>query len=232
MVRKRVPTSEKILNAAEELFAESHYDAVSIRDITGKAGVRLGLAHYHFGSKENLFNAVIGRRINLLSGCRQGLLQHFIEENNNAPLPLEKIVSAFISPYLYLSVTGGQGWRSYSRLVAGLLGYNLKALQEMFDPGALPFLRELRRSMPDANEASIQWGYDFMVGLMCNTFAEVDRIKGLSNGLCSTEQIEDACRPLVSFIAAGLSALMKNQHYDFSSTLAALEQLQIKPQTP
>lgn len=227
MGNKRMSTSEKILDAAEELFAKHHYDAVSIRQITGVANVKLGLAHYHFGSKENLFNAVIRRRIDLLTECRKDLLLGFLEKNDGKPLPLEKIVIAFVTPYLYFSLTGGSGWRNYARLVAGLLGYNLKVLQELFDPGAHIFLREMRRSMPYADEAGIQWGFDFMVGLMCNTFAEVDRIRGLSGGICSTEQIENACRHMASFIVSGLSSLAENKLYDFTATLDALKELKV-----
>ncbi len=227
MSKKRIPTSEKILDAAETLFAQSGYDAVSIRQITGAAGVRLGLAHYHFDSKEALFNAVIRRRIDLLTTYRRDLLKRFLEEQDGKPLPLHRLVAAFVTPYLYWSMSGGPGWRSYARLVAGLLGYNLEALQNMFDPGAHVFLDEMRRSMPNANEASIQWGYDFMVGLMCNTFAEVDRIRGLSEGACSTEQIDVACSYMVNFIASGLSTLADNDRYDFAGPLSILQSFEV-----
>lgn len=221
----QISTSDKILNAAEELFAKSHYDAVSIRQITQAAGVKLGLAHYHFQSKEELFNSVIKRRINLLSEYRLKLLEHFLDENEGRPLPIQQLVAAFITPYLFWSATGGPGWRNYARLVAGLLGYNLAVLKDLFDPTAQVFLAELRRSMPRAEEAGIQWGFDFMVGLMCNTFAEVDRIHGLSGGLCSTEQIEESCRYMVTFVAAGLGALSDNERYDFTVPLDILTSL-------
>ena|GEM_PF-288177 len=218
-------TSDKILNAAEELFARSHYDAVSIRQITQAAGVKLGLAHYHFQSKEELFNSVIRRRIDLLSEYRVKLLERFLELNEGKPLPIEQLVAAFITPYLFWSLTGGPGWRNYARLVAGLLGYNLAALKDLFDPTAQVFISELRRSMPKANEAGIQWGFDFMVGIMCNTFAEVDRIRELSGGLCSTEQIEESCRYMVTFVAAGLGRLSENERYDFTIPLDILASL-------
>ncbi len=222
--RMQLSTPEKILNAAEELFSQSGYDAVSIRQITQAANVRLALAHYHFGSKEALFNAVIQRRIGLLSKCRVELLQHYLDMSEGGPLPLEQLVQAFVAPYLYWHLHGGPGWRSYSRLVAGLLGYNLAVLKEQFDPTAQMFLRELRRSMPDASEAAVQWGFDFMVGLMCNTFAEVDRIKGLSGGHCSVENKEDACQRLVTFIVAGLSGFIENRQNTLKSTLVLLNE--------
>ena len=222
--RMQLSTPEKILNAAEELFSQSGYDAVSIRQITQAADVRLALAHYHFGSKEALFNAVIQRRIGLLSKCRVELLQHYLELSDSEPIPLEQLVLAFVAPYLYWHQNGGPGWRSYSRLVAGLLGYNLPVLRDQFDPTARMFLVELRRSMPNASEAAVQWGFDFMVGLMCNTFAEVDRIKGLSDGLCTDEDKEDACQRLVTFIVAGLNGFIEKKQFKIQDTLSLLSE--------
>lgn len=221
----QISTSEKILNAAEQLFAQSSYDSVSIRQITQTAGVKLALAHYHFGTKEALFEAVIKRRIGLLSDSRLQLLEYFRNQANGAPLSIEQIVHSFIMPYLFWHLNGGPGWRSYSRIVSSLLGYNLGLLKDQFDATARLFQAEMRRSIPEANEASIQWGFDFMVGVMCNTFSEVDRIGGLSDMHCSIENKEQACEYLLSFIVAGLKSLAENNKEDLSGSLAILKAL-------
>lgn len=221
----QISTSEKILNAAEELFAQSSYDAVSIRHITQKAGVKLALAHYHFGAKKELFDAVVKRRIGLLSQSRIQLLNHFLEENDNNPLCLEKIAHAFVLPYLYWHLNGGEGWRNYARIVSTLLGYNLALLQEQFDSGAHVFLKELRRAMPSAQEENVQWGFDFMVGVMCNTFSEVDRVGGLSHNLCSIEDKEQACSYLIPFISAGLEKLAIASKVNLKDSLGLLRNI-------
>lgn len=226
----QISTSEKILNAAEELFAQSSYDAVSIRRITQKADVKLALAHYHFGTKEALFDAIIKRRIGQLSQSRLHLLDYFRQQLGDTPLPLEKIVHAFVVPYLFWHLNGGEGWRNYARIVPTLLGYNLTLLQKQFDEGAYVFQQEMRRSMPRADEASIQWGFDFMVGVMCNTFSEVDRIGGLSGGLCSTENKEEACEYLLAFIVAGLEKLADNTQQNLKESLNTLKVIIMSPQ--
>src|SRR5262245_35542025 len=43
-------TQERILRAAERLFAERGIDAVSTREIIEAAGVNSGSIHYHFGT--------------------------------------------------------------------------------------------------------------------------------------------------------------------------------------
>ena len=52
-------TQQAILNAARQAFAERGYDGASIRQIAGSAGVDPGLVHHYFGSKQELFLAVL-----------------------------------------------------------------------------------------------------------------------------------------------------------------------------
>jgi len=57
--RNGLKAQEKILRAADKLFGESGYDAVSTREIAELAGVNKALIHYHFKSKEDLLAAVL-----------------------------------------------------------------------------------------------------------------------------------------------------------------------------
>jgi AcrR family transcriptional regulator len=59
--RGRDATTAAILDAAEELFLERGYEAVTVRDIAEQAGVSHALVHQYAGSKEDLFRAVLSR---------------------------------------------------------------------------------------------------------------------------------------------------------------------------
>ena len=50
-----------ILDAAERLFAERGYDATSLHDVGAAAGVSRGTPGYFFGSKPDLYQAVLER---------------------------------------------------------------------------------------------------------------------------------------------------------------------------
>jgi TetR/AcrR family transcriptional regulator len=50
-----------ILDAAEHLFAERGYDATSLNDVGAAAGVSRGTPGYFFGSKAELYQAVLDR---------------------------------------------------------------------------------------------------------------------------------------------------------------------------
>ncbi|MFO0264418.1 MAG: TetR/AcrR family transcriptional regulator, partial [Planctomycetota bacterium] len=48
-------TREKILMTAGPMFAQSGYQAVTVRDICDQAGVNLASVNYYFGDKEHLY---------------------------------------------------------------------------------------------------------------------------------------------------------------------------------
>jgi AcrR family transcriptional regulator len=56
------PGKDRILDAAERLFARHGFYGVSVRDITKAAEVDVALVSYHFGGKRELFASVFQRR--------------------------------------------------------------------------------------------------------------------------------------------------------------------------
>ncbi len=56
---EQADTKERILDAAEYLFARNGYRGTSLREITGRAEVNLAAVNYHFGSKKTLVEEVI-----------------------------------------------------------------------------------------------------------------------------------------------------------------------------
>ncbi len=72
-------TRRRLLAAAESLFVEYGYEAMSLRQITAKAHANLAAVNYHFGSKEALMHELLSQRLdrlnlerlNLLSSCEK-----------------------------------------------------------------------------------------------------------------------------------------------------------------
>ena len=59
--KSRDATTAAMLDAAEHLFAERGFTAVSVRDIARRAGVSHALVHRYLGSKEEVYRAVLER---------------------------------------------------------------------------------------------------------------------------------------------------------------------------
>jgi TetR/AcrR family transcriptional regulator, regulator of cefoperazone and chloramphenicol sensitivity len=59
MTRPSEVTRDRIIKAAERLFAEHGYDGTSVRAIVAKARVNQAAINYHFGGKDGLYREVL-----------------------------------------------------------------------------------------------------------------------------------------------------------------------------
>src|SRR5712692_9649114 len=98
-------TKDRILDVAERLFARDGIEATSLRTITAEAGVNLAAVNYHFQSKDALIQAVIARRMGPVNERRLALFDACEAEAGNGPLPIEKVVDAFIRPVVEIYQT-------------------------------------------------------------------------------------------------------------------------------
>ncbi len=96
--RKGEITAERILNAAEALFAERGYEGTTLRDVAAAVGIRNPSLYNHFDNKESLYAAVLKRGIRpvldlltvevsrpaggVSSAVMQGVMQLLIEHPN------------------------------------------------------------------------------------------------------------------------------------------------------
>lgn len=93
-------TIERILDAAERLFARQGVGATSLRAITADAGVNTAAIHYHFGSKEALVEAVLVRRIAPLNQERLKQIERLEAAAGEGPVPPRALLAAFLTPVL------------------------------------------------------------------------------------------------------------------------------------
>ena len=66
VVKEAEERREEILDAAEKLFAAKGFDNTSTGDILDAVGIARGTLYYHFKSKEEILDSVIGRITNRL----------------------------------------------------------------------------------------------------------------------------------------------------------------------
>src|SRR5438309_57073 len=90
---------QNILLAAEKLFAQHGYHAVSIRHIADEAGVPLALVGYYFGAKQALYHAIFEHWSGMINERLAALSQAMIDDGGDR---LTRIVEAFISPVIRL----------------------------------------------------------------------------------------------------------------------------------
>lgn len=204
-------TKTAVLDAAEGLFAESGYDGVSMRDIALAADTRLGLLTYHFGTKENLFEAVIGRRADLLNDQRRRSLAATLATSRRPRI--ETLVDAFLRPHLQLILEGGAGWRSYARLIAqsGQSARWGELIARHFGDVAREFIDLIIAADPTLTRELSVRGYVYMVSVMVGVFASNGILDTLSDGAHASEDLEAAYASMVAFVAGGFHALARER---------------------
>ncbi len=203
-------TRDRILDAAEHLFAARGFHGCSIRDITGEAQVDVALANYHFGSKQGLLEAVIARRAQDLNADRLARLDAVLAASRGKKPSLEAIIDAFTHPLLDRSARGGPGWKSYFALIAEVNNspeFGGVLMTRHFDQVVQRFIDAIRFALPGSAERDIYWAYHFLSGALTLTFAETGRIDKLSGGACKSSDLGSVHERLVPYCAAGFRAL-------------------------
>jgi len=91
-------THERILDAAQKLFAEKGLDATSVRDITAEAECNVAAVNYHFGGKENLYLESFKAMLAPLRDQRLAMIGELMERE---PAPtLEEFLVTFAEGFL------------------------------------------------------------------------------------------------------------------------------------
>lgn len=207
------PTRERILDAAEELFAHHGFEGVSIRQIMTKAEADVSLAYYHFDSKRDLFDQVMLRRVEYLNEIRLKALAEVEERHPDDEPTVEEIIGAFTRPLLVLLAEDHDEWSHYYQLIAQINNSPDRGgelMSRYFDPLVSRFIDALKRALPESDPVDLYWSYHFLSGALTLTFAETGRIDNLSGGICKSTDVASVIDRMPEFLAAGFRALCKH----------------------
>lgn len=201
---KAVRSRERILDAAEQVFADRGFDGARIRDIAAVAQAPVGLVHHHGGGKLDLFTQTVMRRATELSELRLTRLQNL---KATGPVDLDGLLQCFLDPVLDKAESGGPQWRAYARLVAHVSSdarwRDIAA--HCFDPTANRFITEIHALCPSASRQTIASGFVFTVSALLALVTSRWRIDTLG----SNDQIPNHRADLIAFCRAGLAASVR-----------------------
>ena len=89
-------TWERILDAAETLFARQGYSGTTTRQIAAEAGISIQTLQYHCGGKKNLYKTVLERAVIPVTDLINRYVQKMFEQNLGDVRVLEESVSRII----------------------------------------------------------------------------------------------------------------------------------------
>jgi AcrR family transcriptional regulator len=203
-VNSSASTKERILTAAEALFAQRGFEGASLRQLTAAAGVNLAAVNYHFGSKDNLVEEVFKRRLDQLNARRLTALKQVAGQ---ADASLEDVLAAFIRPALDLSHDGGGGlfMRVLARAFAEHDDSLRKFLSDNYGHVMRQFTTEFARLLPHLSKEELYWRIDLVTGALTHAMSGFGIIQRKSD-VSETVHREQTAAHLIRFAAAGLSA--------------------------
>lgn len=207
--RVREASIERILDAAEQLFAEFGYHGVTLKDVAKKVGVSSTLIHYHFSGKESLFEAVWARRAPISARNRLEAMRRYAEEVGDA-VTVEGALHAWIDADLDVQIEDQEHWVAFGKISAqanSAAGWGAEKMTKYFNPVVLALIDLLKKAMPGCDEQTIFWGYHFVSGAMTHNMARTGRLDELTHGLCSSDDFVSIKRHMAKFMAAGFHAI-------------------------
>ena len=204
-------TKTRILDAAEQLFMEHGFEATSLRSLTSAACVNLAAVNYHFGSKEELFQAVLTRRLDPMNQERIELLERIERDAAGKPMSVEKILFAMLIPALRLARDEERGGKHFLRLVgrayADPAPFIRQFLSEQYGEMIGRYKEAFHKSLPHLSRQELTWRLHFVMGALSYTIAGTDLLK-LFQQVAPGERDNDELllQRLAPFLVAGLKA--------------------------
>jgi len=192
--RPEIDGRELILEAALRLFAEQGFEGVSIRAVNREAGLGPAAAHYHFGTKEALLDAVLHRYgDDVIDGIKARARELAA---SGMPTDARDLVTMLAEPYLELLRGRGEDGRAWVRLIG-------QVLQQ--EPGRLLDRTSVKltsnaaaAAYPDASPSDIQRAMRMCQNLLITHLAHAPRS---GRGALDVDL-------LLVFLSAGLDAAL------------------------
>ena len=200
-------TKDKILQVAEQLFAENGFKATSLRMITKAAEVNIASVNYHFGSKDDLIIELIRQGIRPLNQDRYRLLEEFEQQalSNGERLCIEEVLEAFYRPAFTYFIHESK--RNFLRVLGRCLYEDGAYMDEIMEKDWQPLCERFQKGFCQAlglePENFPQWRFHFALGAMIQTFNPV------TLGMIQEVEPEKLLSELIAFSAAGMQSEAK-----------------------
>ncbi len=205
-------TSARIVAAAEELFAQRGFDAVSLRDITKLAEVNVASVSYHFGGKDALIEAVVLKHLAPINKQRDENLVQLRQKYAAAAIPLSEILHGFFSPIIHHLEDLGET-ASFSRFIGRVMGDGaMKMPDQVFDfyrKSVSGFIQEICKSNPGLTESTAIWHLNFTHGALMNTLLNRQGLHRLFGDKISNMELDELLAAIVSLGDASIKSAAK-----------------------
>jgi AcrR family transcriptional regulator len=201
-------SKRKLLDAAEQLFADKGFEAVSVRDITGLAKTNVASVNYYFGSREALLGMVMMRYMIPVTQERLARLEALEKKWSGKPAPLEEIIEALVRPLMTQVRKSELSERLFYKLIGRIFAQQADQLpapiEEQLRQVIDRFRRAFEKALPTLISEDLVWRMHFMAGGMIHMLTHRDVLNRLTSGSSGAPSMEAILSRFIRFVAAGL----------------------------
>ena len=200
-------TKERILSAAERLFAEYGFEAVSLRRITTEALANVAAVNYYFGSKEALIDELINQHTLPVMKERMRLLDAAEQMFQVGVVPVEVILDAVMRPFLTVMKEGGDVFGKFIGRCMSERGDRIPAQSMRSAQRVVKRVTAmLTDALPDVEAEVLSWRVHFCFGVMAHTLMNEDMLRIMSRGESGEPDFEVTLQRMVDYCKGGLHA--------------------------
>lgn len=201
-------SKRKLLDAAEQLFAEKGFEAVSVRDITQLAKTNVAAVNYHFGSRDGLLALVMMRYMLPITEERLARLDSVERKWSGKSAPLEEIIDALVRPLVGQVRKSELAERLFYKLTGRICaeqgdGLPLQ-LEDQFRQVGERFSKAFAKALPTVPSEELAWRIHFVIGGMIHMLTHQDILQRVSGGASGAPTMEATLSRFIRFSAAGL----------------------------
>ena len=203
---KKRPAREAIAAAAVHHFAQYGFSGASLREILRDAGANVAAAHYHFGSKEELYREVVSNFLTRLCEERhRTLLAIESSPPGTQRERIETLVRGYVEPHIHLC--GDPDAQHYVQLLARFVTENDELTgqiyTEILEPTRSRYLKAIAAAAPQLSAAELSRLFSFMVSLMVTAPAD-SSYKSLTGRSPWPRYPQRLVEQIVAFVTAGI----------------------------
>ncbi|WGL17260.1 TetR/AcrR family transcriptional regulator [Microbulbifer bruguierae] len=215
----QLDTVNRILDAAEVLFAERGFTETSLRTITSTAGVNLAAVNYHFGSKKELIQAVFERFLTPFTEnldrelSRRKALEKQVQDGtaDGEALALDDLLQSLYQVALAGLAKEGRDPKRFMRLL-GLAytqsqGHLRRFIVSRYGESYRQIAGQLAQALPHVDPVTFYWRLYFMLGATIFSLSSFDAIEAiLREDFGAESSLEETLARLAPAAAAMLTA--------------------------
>ena len=203
-------TRKRLLEAAEEMFAQNGFDGTTIRDITTKARRGPASINYFYGDKRELYEELFRLRLREMNESRLNAIETVMSDKTK--LTLEKLLYAYSVDFLKPFADPQQSQRFMQLFFREMAEQRLPRnmfLDELAAPSIAAMEEAIAVICPNINEHDTLMCVLSLTGQLVHIMQVRVLFEGAQGHSITSINIDESINHIVKFSAAGIRAYAK-----------------------